>query len=386
MKRFLICSLAFLMSMPAWACPPMPPKEVMTLHEYASRSDPGLNGHLVAFPGIENRANNDGDTALHLAAANGQLGAIRVLLASSADPNLVNNLGQTPAYLAIIGGHRSVLEELVNRGGAILLDNPLVLGLQSGHVSIMNYMLDLYMQRGQVLSAEEISYIVEHIGTSTPQAFFHALIAHPASVITALRSTRDGQAYLDAMYQWAVDHNYVDIRVVLEGAGILLRAAAVSVDPPAAADVPSTALGVHYAAPEEHHLGALPPAHSNPTSFRPIHLAARGAQASVIVALLAADSTLVNIADNNGDTPLHHALRTQDEATFVALLDAGANLDVPNNAGVTVRQEAADMDVLDNHIEAHISAATGIRGSDVRNPLHAAAGGSMMIAAGGGCL
>ena len=58
---------------------------------------------------VLNYPDSRGDTPLHACACNGQLGAVRLLLETAADPTIRNCLGYLPAYLADCNGHTEVL-------------------------------------------------------------------------------------------------------------------------------------------------------------------------------------------------------------------------------------------------------------------------------------
>jgi hypothetical protein len=60
-----------------------------------------------------------GDTALHLAAANGHLSVVDVLLSHGADPSKQNDLGQTPLFCASAHGEAEVVGHLIAGGADI---------------------------------------------------------------------------------------------------------------------------------------------------------------------------------------------------------------------------------------------------------------------------
>jgi hypothetical protein len=57
-----------------------------------------------------------GDTALHLAAANGHLSIVETLLAHGADPSRQNDLGHTPLFFASANGEAEVVSRLIAAG------------------------------------------------------------------------------------------------------------------------------------------------------------------------------------------------------------------------------------------------------------------------------
>lgn len=62
-------------------------------------------------------ADYDGRTAIHLAAAEGQLNVVKFLLANQVDPNVQDRWGFTPLDDSIRHGHDNVTEVLKQAGG-----------------------------------------------------------------------------------------------------------------------------------------------------------------------------------------------------------------------------------------------------------------------------
>lgn len=58
----------------------------------------------------------DGDTPMHLAALNGQVEDIRVMLKCVSDVDVRGDIGNTPLHMAIMGGHAGVVELLLEHG------------------------------------------------------------------------------------------------------------------------------------------------------------------------------------------------------------------------------------------------------------------------------
>jgi ankyrin repeat protein len=62
----------------------------------------------------KDKADNDGNTALHLAAENGHFEVANVLLSWGAKLDLCNNQGQTPSDIARAHDHEAVREAIEN--------------------------------------------------------------------------------------------------------------------------------------------------------------------------------------------------------------------------------------------------------------------------------
>jgi hypothetical protein len=72
-----------------------------------------LLGHVSINPDLKD---NNGTTALQIAALQGDLKIVQALLRAGADPNLANNDGITPLTLAAENNHRAVVTELLKHG------------------------------------------------------------------------------------------------------------------------------------------------------------------------------------------------------------------------------------------------------------------------------
>jgi uncharacterized protein len=66
---------------------------------------------------IVNAQNQAGNTALHWAALNGHLEAVKVLLEHGADPTITNGRGHDAVYEAELNDKREVVEWVLKEGG-----------------------------------------------------------------------------------------------------------------------------------------------------------------------------------------------------------------------------------------------------------------------------
>ena len=62
---------------------------------------------------------NDGWTPLHLAAGNGHLEVVKLLLEKSADVTVANNGGWTPLNSAASNGHNEMVKLLLEKGAGV---------------------------------------------------------------------------------------------------------------------------------------------------------------------------------------------------------------------------------------------------------------------------
>ncbi|KAK6273140.1 PREDICTED: potassium channel AKT1 [Theobroma cacao] len=85
----------------------------------AARRDDLLLQQLLKRGSDPNEQDNDGRTALHIAASNGSEHCIVLLLEYGADPNIRDSEGNVPLWEAIMGKHESVIKLLVDNGATL---------------------------------------------------------------------------------------------------------------------------------------------------------------------------------------------------------------------------------------------------------------------------
>lgn len=91
-------------------------------YEFMAAAAQGNIGRLAELAGkvdVNARFGGDGDTALHRAAARGQVEAVRLLLERGANVNAVDDEGTTPLLGATYRGHTEVVKVLLERGAAV---------------------------------------------------------------------------------------------------------------------------------------------------------------------------------------------------------------------------------------------------------------------------
>lgn len=104
---------------------------------------------LLADPQIEpNLQDNDGYTPLHIAASLGNLEIVQALLAhSQIDPNLQDKDGYTPLHIATSLGNLEIIQallahsQIVYNKASIYMDTPLTLACKKGHLDTVEVLL-----------------------------------------------------------------------------------------------------------------------------------------------------------------------------------------------------------------------------------------------------
>ncbi len=100
-------------------------------------------------PGLVSARDNSGrkKTPLHWAAAGGDVGVVRLLLANGADTDELDGLRRTPLHFAAAEGHEEVARELIDRRAALnLLEDslgttPLLQAAEAGHAGVVRLLL-----------------------------------------------------------------------------------------------------------------------------------------------------------------------------------------------------------------------------------------------------
>ncbi|KAJ7407008.1 Ankyrin repeat and death domain-containing protein 1B [Pitangus sulphuratus] len=91
--------------------------------------------------------NQEGNTALHLAAKNGHSEVVKILLEQWEEINDLNQNGETAFYLSVEGGHEKCAELLLDAGSDmnVLTQNnssALQVAVQNGHLSLVTFLID----------------------------------------------------------------------------------------------------------------------------------------------------------------------------------------------------------------------------------------------------
>ncbi len=274
-----------------------------------------------------NAAQNDGTTALHWAAVNGDEPLASMLLSAGANVRATTRLGAyTPLHLASRQGDAHLVEVLVDRGGASVDARttsgatPLMLAAASGRVPAVEALLD----RGADPDAREAAY------GQTPLMFAAAVDAADVVRLLAERGADTGLAstYIDVKALQIEPPTFSTGQRRVEGAaaagGNLASGAAAAAPAPRRSDVPGVTRPFRY----NELIGGQ-------GGLTALHFAAREGHLSTVQALLESGAAVNPASPADHSTPLLIATANGHFGVAAYLLEHGANPNVANEAGVT---------------------------------------------------
>jgi len=260
-----------------------------------------------------NAIDEDGNSALHLAAKSNNSSLALFLLCNGADPDLKNYSSQTPLHVAIQNGAKETASTLVNFGCNIFArDEEEITAIDEAFTADEAY-YDIFIttKTGELRDAEKEKTIVHYfVETGNLKAIqYCARKEIPLSVKDC-----DGKTPLDYAYANFTSNNEVSIAATL----LLNGAEHVKSD----YDYFETAVvnrNIDYRFDD---------------GQTPLHLAAIAGHEAV-AKYFVSNNAQTNVQDSTGSTPLHEAVRYGRLGIAKILLDAGADINAKDNLGKT---------------------------------------------------
>lgn len=238
--------------------------------------------------------NNNGDSALHIAARLGNMQLAQVLVENGCEINIMNNMQQTPLMVALSSPNPMCAMYLISMGAAynvydINMRTPLHLACMNGHffvaLALLNESTTLPVNFADIYGRTPIYYAAK---TSQKVFLMRLLTAKANLFITDYK----GRTPLHAACKAGNVENV------------------------------------------EYLIDSLPPYFSDDDRNAPIHLAAMNNHPQVLQ-LFAKKEGSWNLRNARGDTPLHVAVRRDNVSCVQVLLALGANMYIRNFDGET---------------------------------------------------
>ncbi len=248
---------------------------------------------------------DDGSSALHIAARVNNLNFVTQICESMSELNAKNFFGDTALHYAALVGNLEMLSYLLSLGANPFLNNKFDRTLL--HFSAISHNLDVlkYVQEN-FFQAVNLVDIIDSAGNT---------ILHSAANWEGYRSNDTG------IIHYLVQDLIFDINVVNKANETTLYVASQS--------------GHTQIVQCLVELGASPVI-KNYRGMSPLHVAVSAGRLDTVKILLKAlDRPFINDKANNGSTPLHQAVVNNQAKVLRLLLQEGANIDLSDNKGIT---------------------------------------------------
>ncbi|OWM71715.1 hypothetical protein CDL15_Pgr005903 [Punica granatum] len=132
----------------------------------ALRGDDLLLNQLLRRGFDPNESDNNGKTALHIAANKGSENCVLLLLDYGADPNRRDSEGNVPLWEAMLGGHESVAKLLVDNGASISSGDVGQFSVIAAEQNNLNLLKDIVRYGGDVTCPNSSENTALHVAVS----------------------------------------------------------------------------------------------------------------------------------------------------------------------------------------------------------------------------
>ena len=337
----------------------------------ASMSGMEQSAQLLINAGADINASDNGQwTALHTAAGKGHHHIVDALIkAPNINLNVRNAHGYTPLYVAVDRGREQSARLLINAGADInISDNNQWTALHwaayYGYIKIVDALI--HVPNVNLNSRNEQGYTPLHVAVMSGMKESVRLLIEVGADINITNNNQWTALHRAAYYGY---NNIVDMLIHTPHVNVNLRN-----------EYGQTPLYVAVDRGREQSARLLIDAGadikiSNHKQRTALHLAASNGHSSIVGELIKVPHLNLNVRNENGQTPLHVAVINGMVASARLLIDAGADINIPDKYQQTALHLAAYFgydDIVDSLIKRP-NVNINSRDEDGDTPLHVAA-------------
>ncbi|MEE1059293.1 MAG: ankyrin repeat domain-containing protein [Treponema sp.] len=288
------------------------PKDEVTLHDLIKQGKIDEAKDKFANQYDINAVDEDGNTALHLAAQINNVDLVTFLVIKGANSEIKNMKGQTPLHAAIDSNGHDAAAFLASIGKNLFAKNAdgmtaLDVGLAKNPIY---YDLFITEKTGSIIDDEGKTIVHHFVNTKDKDA----IVACVNKAIPISVKDLNEQTPLDVAFE-----NVKDVKSVEIAALLILSGATQANSDFEYFQIALTNRNLNYRFED---------------GQTPLHISSIHGHEGITTYLLA-NSAATNVQDSTGATPLHEAVRYGHKDIAKILLDAGANVNAKDNLGKT---------------------------------------------------
>ena len=164
------------------------------------KDSPELISTLVRYGAVVNARQLDGQTALMVAACNGNTGAVKALIDLKADLKACARNGSTALFVAAAGGHNETIKALLKDGKEEIVNLTIQNGEHPYLLEHCGYQINLLQSFGSGVTALMISAFKNHVSTVKTLIEFHAKVDSVTEFGHTAVSLAARQGHLDTVH------------------------------------------------------------------------------------------------------------------------------------------------------------------------------------------